>query len=99
MIATAKRDGVRITVETCPHYLTLLAEEIPNGATAFKCCPPIREASNRELLWQGLEDGSRALTPFAAVSRIDLHARADGHEAQEPAQTRVTIVRCRTHLL
>ena len=57
MIASAKRDGVRLTVETCPHYLTLLAEEIPNGATAFKCCPPIREASNRELLWQGLEDG------------------------------------------
>lgn len=57
MLASAKRDGVRITVETCPHYLTLLAEEIPNGATAFKCCPPIREASNRELLWQGLEAG------------------------------------------
>lgn len=58
MIATAKRDGVRLTVETCPHYLTLLAEEIPDGATAFKCCPPIREASNRELLWQGLIDGT-----------------------------------------
>jgi len=57
MIASAKRDGVKLTVETCPHYLTLLAEEIPNGATAFKCCPPIREASNRELLWKGLEDG------------------------------------------
>ena len=58
MIASAKRDGVALTVETCPHYLTLLAEEIPNGATAFKCCPPIREASNRELLWQGLADGT-----------------------------------------
>ncbi|WP_051476697.1 allantoinase AllB [Arthrobacter sp. Br18] len=57
MIASAKRDGVKLTVETCPHYLTLLAEEIPNGATAFKCCPPIREAANRELLWKGLEDG------------------------------------------
>ena len=57
MIKSAKRDGVKLTVETCPHYLTLLAEEIPNGATAFKCCPPIREASNRELLWQGLQDG------------------------------------------
>lgn len=57
MIASAKRDGVKLTVETCPHYLTLLAEEIPDGATAFKCCPPIREASNRELLWKGLEDG------------------------------------------
>ncbi|WP_369045367.1 allantoinase AllB [Sinomonas sp. P10A9] len=57
MIASAKHDGVKLTVETCPHYLTLLAEEIPNGATAFKCCPPIREAANRELLWKGLEDG------------------------------------------
>lgn len=57
MIKTAKSDGVKITVETCPHYLTLLAEEIPNGATSFKCCPPIREASNRELLWKGLEEG------------------------------------------
>ncbi|GAA4371692.1 allantoinase AllB [Paeniglutamicibacter cryotolerans] len=57
MIASAKRDGVKLSVETCPHYLTLLAEEIPNGATAYKCCPPIREASNRELLWKGLADG------------------------------------------
>jgi allantoinase len=57
MIASARRDGVKLTVETCPHYLTLLAEQIPDGATAFKCCPPIREAGNRELLWQGLEDG------------------------------------------
>ena len=58
MIASAKRDGVRLTVETCPHYLTLMAEEVPNGATAFKCCPPIREAGNRELLWQALIDGT-----------------------------------------
>lgn len=58
MIASAKHDGVRLTVETCPHYLTLMAEEIPNGATSYKCCPPIREASNRELLWQGLIDGT-----------------------------------------
>ena len=58
MIASAKRDGVRLTVETCPHYLTLIAEEIPNGATAYKCCPPIREVGNRELLWAGLLDGT-----------------------------------------
>ena len=58
MIASAKRDGVRLTVETCPHYLTLMAEEIPDGATAYKCCPPIREAANRELLWKGLQDGT-----------------------------------------
>ena len=58
MIASAKRDGVRLTVETCPHYLMLIAEEIPNGATAYKCCPPIREVGNRELLWAGLIDGT-----------------------------------------
>ncbi|MCW4458592.1 allantoinase AllB [Microbacterium sp. MPKO10] len=58
MIAQAKADGVRLTVETCPHYLALSAEEVPDGATAFKCCPPIREEANRELLWQGLLDGT-----------------------------------------
>jgi allantoinase len=58
MIRSAKADGVRLSVETCPHYLTLLAEEVPNGATAYKCCPPIREVANRELLWQGLLDGT-----------------------------------------
>jgi allantoinase len=57
MISEARRDGVRITAETCPHYLTFSAEEIPDGATQFKCCPPIRGAENRELLWQGLRDG------------------------------------------
>jgi allantoinase len=57
MIAAARRDGVAITVETCPHYLTLTAEEIPDGATQFKCCPPIREVANQDLLWQGLADG------------------------------------------
>jgi len=58
MIRSAKADGLRLTVETCPHYLTLLAEEIPNGATSYKCCPPIREVGNRELLWEGLLDGT-----------------------------------------
>ena len=58
MIRSAKRDGVRLTVETCPHYLALTAEEIPAGGTAYKCCPPIREAHNRELLWEGLLDGT-----------------------------------------
>ena len=57
LLAEARRDGVRITAETCPHYLTFSAEEIPDGATQYKCCPPIREAENRELLWQGLRDG------------------------------------------
>ncbi|MCX2730689.1 allantoinase AllB [Saccharopolyspora sp. NFXS83] len=57
MIASARADGVKITVETCPHYLSFTSEEIPDGGTQFKCCPPIREARNRELLWKGLVDG------------------------------------------
>jgi allantoinase len=57
LIRAARADGVRITVETCPHYLTFAAEEIPDGATAFKCCPPIREDAHREALWRGLVDG------------------------------------------
>lgn len=58
MIAAARREGVRITVETCPHFLTLSAEEVPDGATEFKCCPPIREAGNQGALWAGLADGT-----------------------------------------
>jgi allantoinase len=57
MIGHAKRDGVRVSAETCPHYLTLAAEDIPEGATQFKCCPPIREGSNRDTLWRGLATG------------------------------------------
>jgi allantoinase len=56
MIESARRDGVPVTAETCPHYLALCAEEIVDGATACKCSPPVREAANRELLWDGLED-------------------------------------------
>ncbi|XP_032790311.2 allantoinase [Daphnia magna] len=58
LIAQAKKDGVPITVETCPHYLTLSAEEVPVKATQFKCCPPIRDKSNQDLLWSGLLDGT-----------------------------------------
>ncbi|MEZ7007079.1 allantoinase AllB [Streptomyces sp. AD55] len=58
LIVRARAEGVRLTVETCPHYLTLTAEEVPDGASEFKCCPPIREAANRDLLWQALADGT-----------------------------------------
>jgi allantoinase len=57
LVAAARRDGVAITAETCPHYLALAAEDIPDGATPFKCCPPVRERANRERLWQALRDG------------------------------------------
>jgi allantoinase len=53
----ARAEGVAITVETCPHYLTFAAEAVPDGATAFKCCPPIREAAHRESLWAALVGG------------------------------------------
>jgi allantoinase len=56
MIASARREGVAVTAETCPHYLALCAEEIADGATACKCSPPVREAANREPLWGGLKD-------------------------------------------
>ncbi|HET9895331.1 MAG TPA: allantoinase AllB [Streptosporangiaceae bacterium] len=57
LLARAQADGVRVTAETCPHYLALSAEAVPDGHTQFKCCPPIREESNRERLWQALAEG------------------------------------------
>ena len=56
-IARAKADGVSITAETCPHYLTFTAAEIPGGATEFKCAPPIREARHCDALFDGLDRG------------------------------------------
>ncbi|MEU2629834.1 allantoinase AllB [Kitasatospora sp. NPDC007106] len=62
LLRQAREDGVQVTAETCPHYLTLTAEEVPDGDTAFKCCPPIRSESNRDALWAALAAGE-----FAAV--------------------------------
>ena len=56
-LRAAKAEGLPVTVETCPHYLCLEAESIPDGATLYKCAPPIREHANREGLWRGLLDG------------------------------------------
>lgn len=56
-LRAARAKGLPITVETCPHYLTIAEEQIPNGATQFKCCPPIRDDANRDALWQALLDG------------------------------------------
>jgi allantoinase len=57
LLAEARDRGVPITVETCTQYLWFAAEEIPDGATEYKCAPPIREATNREALWGALADG------------------------------------------
>ncbi len=78
-IAAAKRDGVDLTVETCPHYLTITAEEIPDGASEFKCCPPIREAGNQDLLWQGIVDGTiDAIVSDHSPSTVELKRSGDG---------------------
>lgn len=58
LLRAAKQEGLRITVETCPHYLFFNAEDIPAGSVAHKCAPPIREHENRDLLWEGLRDGT-----------------------------------------
>ena len=57
VLSQARRRGLPVTAETCPHYLTFEAEEIPDRATAFKCAPPIRDGRHREALWQALSDG------------------------------------------
>lgn len=57
VLAAARNAGACVTAETCPHYLTFAAEEIPDGATEFKCAPPIGARANRELLWEALAGG------------------------------------------
>ena len=57
MIRSARRDGIGLTVETCPHYLFFEAAAVLDGRPEFKCCPPIREADNRDALWAALGSG------------------------------------------
>jgi allantoinase len=58
VLADARAEGVRVTAETCPHYLTLGADDVADGHTEFKCCPPIRDDANRDALWAGLLGGT-----------------------------------------
>lgn len=57
-LAAARSEGIPITAETCPHYLSLTDADVPAGACEFKCAPPIRDAANRDRLWDGLEEGT-----------------------------------------
>jgi len=57
-LCAARAEGLPVSVETCPHYLHLLAETISDRATLSKCAPPIRSRENCEKLWQGLRDGT-----------------------------------------
>lgn len=78
-VRAARRDGVRITIETCPHYLTLSAEDIPDGSPAFKCCPPIRDRANQNLLWAGVADGTvDAIVSDHSPSTLELKERGGG---------------------
>lgn len=56
-LRAARAEGIPVTIETCPHYLCFFAEDIPDGSTEFKCCPPVRERENAEALWKALDDG------------------------------------------
>ncbi|WP_207453661.1 allantoinase AllB [Desertivibrio insolitus] len=78
-IRAAKAEGLPLTVETCPHYLTLAEERIPDGATQFKCCPPIRDDANRDALWDALLDGTIDLVVTDhSPSTADLKFAGDG---------------------
>jgi allantoinase len=57
-IESARAEALPFSAETCPHYLFFAAEEVPDGATEFKCAPPIRDRANRGRLWEGLEKGA-----------------------------------------
>jgi allantoinase len=57
LLERARSRGVRLTAETCPHYLSLAAEDLPDGATPAKCAPPVRGRDNREELWDGVRAG------------------------------------------
>nr|WP_165137886.1 allantoinase AllB [Microbacterium amylolyticum] len=58
LVRQAKADGVRLTIETCPHYLTLDADAVPDGEGRYKCCPPVRGRANQDALWDGVLDGT-----------------------------------------
>ncbi len=60
-VAVARAEGRVLTAETCPHYLTFTADDVPDGATAFKCAPPIRGDTDREALWRALRQGVLSL--------------------------------------
>jgi allantoinase len=57
LLAAAREEGLPLTAESCPHYLTFCAEEIGDGETQFKCAPPIRVRAHRDALWRALDDG------------------------------------------
>jgi allantoinase len=79
LLAGARAAGLAVTAETCPHYLTFAAEEVADGATEFKCAPPLRPAATREALWRALGDGVLDLVASDhSPSPPELKRRASG---------------------
>jgi allantoinase len=78
-LRAAQAEGLPISAETCPHYLTLDSDHIPTGATAFKCCPPIRSRANQDLLWEALLDGTIGhIASDHSPATADLKTAGDG---------------------
>jgi allantoinase len=78
-LRAARSEGLPITVETCPHYLTIAEEHIPDGATRFKCCPPIRDEANRDALWHALLDGDiDIVVTDHSPATVELKTRGEG---------------------
>lgn len=79
VLSGAQKAGLTLTAETCPHYLCLSSEEVPDGATEFKCCPPIREKGNQDALWRGLVEGTIGfIVSDHSPCAPDLKARESG---------------------
>lgn len=79
LVRAARAEGLPLTVETCPHYLTLRAEDVPAGGTQFKCCPPIRDGANQDLLWQAVLDGTfDAIVSDHSPATVDVKSVGDG---------------------
>ncbi len=58
LIRRTKKEGLRVTAETCPHYLFFSSSYIRDGSTEYKCAPPIRDSRNNEGLWIALSKGT-----------------------------------------
>ena len=78
-LRAARSAGLPLTVETCPHYLTLASVDVPDGAPEFKCCPPIRDRANQDGLWAGVLDGTiDAIVSDHSPSTVELKHQEGG---------------------
>ncbi|KAJ1950385.1 Allantoinase [Linderina pennispora] len=84
-IRAAKAEGLPLTVETCFHYLTINAEDVPAKSTEYKCCPPIRSQANRDKLWEAVLDGTIDFVVSdhsPCTPDLKLHPCCGGHISQ-----------------